>query len=518
MQESQSKTINRLPGLVDRLLRSLGSSRLQWLLLGFGAALRLREYSLNNALYEDEAALALNVINRAFSGLFGPLDSNQVAPVGFLMLEKSAVLLFGTSEYSLRLFPLLFSLGSLILFYLVAKQYLSGASLLFALGLFASAGYLVHYSAQVKQYTADVAIALAITLAALHVKNASLTAGRIAIFGVIGAILLWFSHPSVFVLAGVGSTLCLAALWRRDWRRLTGIGIACGAWLISFACFFFISLKSASSNATLEKSWDTKGTFLPLPPLSLSDFRWFPSTLIRFFTNPLASPFPLLAAAALLLGLFAAYRFDREKLLLLAAPVLFTLAASGIHKYPFGRRLLLFLVPAVVLLVSSGIQLLLTNKLPLQIAGVLLALLLVFKPLAGAASHARWGSSSRDIRTIMSYVRDRKQPGDLTYFYHGQRDAFHYYSSKLGFSEDEYMLGAEPPGKVRGQAILEYDKTDLDRLRGRGRVWLVFSNVRTYKDTNEETFMCSYVDEFGMRLEQHKHSGVAAYLFDTSGR
>lgn len=518
MQSSIGGPADKLPSLLARLLRSLDSKWLVWLLLGFGAALRIREYLLSNALYEDEAALAQNIINKSVAGLWGRLESNQVAPVGFLMLEKLAVTLFGSNEYSLRLFPLLFSLASLFLFCEAARRYVTGAVLLFGLGLFAASGYLIHYSAQVKQYTGDVAIALAITVAGLHLTSRMLTTKRIAWFASLGAVVIWFSHPSVFVLAGVGSSLCLAAIWRRDWQRLARLAVACGIWLVSFLTFFVVSLRNVSVNATLETSWDMKGTFMPLPPRSVSDLRWFPDALFRSFSNPFTSPFRIIAIAVLIIGLFAVYRVSRQRLLLLTLPVLFTLAASGIHKYPFGKRLILFLIPAVILLIASGIQLLLSSRVSLQVVGVVLALLLVLKPLGGAASHARLGPASQDIRNIMSYVRDQRKAGDSIYFYHGQRDAFHYYAPRLGFEEGEYILGSDPPGKARGPAVMETDKQDLDQLRGRGRVWVVFASGRTYNGINEEEFMCEYLDGFGRRLNQYKTDGVAAYLYDTSGR
>ena len=520
MQSTIERGNNKLLGLLDRALSITESRWFVWLLLGFGAVLRVREYLLSNALNEDEAALSLNIINKSVVELFGRLESNQVAPIGFLLLEKFAVTLFGTTEYSLRLVPLLFSLASLVLFCEVARRYLTGASLMFALGLFTSSAYLINYGAQVKQYSGDVTIALAVTLAGLYLADQTLTSTQIAWFAFLGAAVVWFSHPSVFVLAGVGSTLGIAAIWHRDWRRLTRLAVACGIWSISFLASFVVSLRGASLKTGLERSWDAKKTFMPLPPSSIADLKWFPETLVRFFTNPLTSPVPAIAVAVLIIGFFAAYRINRQRLLLLTLPVLFTLAASGLHKYPFGKRLILFLVPTVILLIAAGIQLFLTGPVLLQLVGVALALVLVLKPVAGAASHARRGQSGRDIRNIMAYVKTHREPGDLTYFYHGQRDAFRYYAPRVGFEEDQYIIGNDRPEKVpKGAAsllIFETDKLDLDQLRGKGRVWIVFSNARSYKGVNEEEFMREYLDGFGRRLEQYKREGIAAYLYDTS--
>jgi len=63
-----------------------------------------------------------NLINRSFAGLWQPLDWQQGAPVGFLMLQKSAITLLGTSEFAMRLIPLLAGISSLVLFFFLATK------------------------------------------------------------------------------------------------------------------------------------------------------------------------------------------------------------------------------------------------------------------------------------------------------------------------------------------------------------------------------------------------------------
>jgi len=57
-------------------------------LVGAGAALRLWQYLANASLGVDEAALARNITARPLSALFTRLDFGQVAPPGFLLVEK----------------------------------------------------------------------------------------------------------------------------------------------------------------------------------------------------------------------------------------------------------------------------------------------------------------------------------------------------------------------------------------------------------------------------------------------
>jgi len=81
-------------------------------LLMIGAALRLTQYLANTSLWGDEILLASNILHRSTWELLRlPLANAQVAPRGFLLAEKLATLALGSSDYALRLFPLLCSLA-----------------------------------------------------------------------------------------------------------------------------------------------------------------------------------------------------------------------------------------------------------------------------------------------------------------------------------------------------------------------------------------------------------------------
>src|ERR1044071_4971260 len=67
-----------------------------------GAFLRLRQYLTGRSLWADEAMLALNIVGRKFVGMFQPLDYDQGAPIGFLLVEKLFNALLGKHELALR--------------------------------------------------------------------------------------------------------------------------------------------------------------------------------------------------------------------------------------------------------------------------------------------------------------------------------------------------------------------------------------------------------------------------------
>jgi hypothetical protein len=553
---------------LEKALDFVTPRRLAWLIIAFGAVLRAVQYFSNSALYVDEGALALNVINRGLVGFLRPLDLNQAAPPGFLALEKIAIAVLGNTEYALRLFPFLFSLAALVLFYQTARRVLAAWAVPVALLFFAVSEQLIYFSAQVKQYSGDVAMTLLIVLIGLHVEMKELTARRIALLALTGGIVVWISHPSVFTLAGVGTTLALVALRNKQWLRLGKIAFCSAFWLASFAVFYAVSLRQLSANQRLDVSWMNKGTFMPLPPTSCSDLGWFFKTFFGMFSNPADLPFPIAAGLVFAAGCVGLFLKRKTHLLMLASPLLFTLLASGLHKYPFGRRLLLFAVPLLLIILVSGIEFIVERARPVawvigfvivevllfQIAanvfaipssrrpvsfiaisvvmivlsaifyiarkptlyarslGAVILFCLLLQPVGGATRSALNPPVREDVRPVLAYVKDHRQPGDLIYVYHHHRASFLYYAPKYGFTPDDYVLGEDERTHWDNQENPAYTR-DLDQLRGR-RVWFVFSFVRTIAGVNEEEYLVRYLYRIGSRLDGIKHAGASAYLYD----
>ena len=114
----------------------LHATTLSWLIIGFGVTVRCVQYLAHRSLWLDEVSLALNIVPRTFPQLLKPLDYEQGAPLGFLMVEKTIVHMFGSSEYALRFFPLLSGIVSLFIFYAMVKLLLTPEASIIALVLF----------------------------------------------------------------------------------------------------------------------------------------------------------------------------------------------------------------------------------------------------------------------------------------------------------------------------------------------------------------------------------------------
>src|SRR5690349_8062912 len=82
-----------------------------------GISLRLIQYGANTALWLDEIPLVKGILEPDLWTLLSrPLPFDQVAPMGFLLVQKLAVITLGPSDYVLRLFPFLCAAGAVVVF------------------------------------------------------------------------------------------------------------------------------------------------------------------------------------------------------------------------------------------------------------------------------------------------------------------------------------------------------------------------------------------------------------------
>jgi hypothetical protein len=476
------------------------------ILLALGIALRLRFYLASFSLEVAEAQLSLNLLSRGFVELIQPLAGDQAAPIGFLWAERLALVVFGNHELALRAFPMLSGIAALFLFYAVARRMLPLRAAQVGLLLFAISPLVIHFTNQVKQYSSDIAILLLLTWTALWARQRALDARSTVVLAGVGALAIWFSHPAIFVLAGIGLTWTVVALRGRE-TGVLGRLVLCGViWLASFGALYQVSLRSVTGNAFLLEYWSQ--AFMPLPPRSLDDLKWFPTAFFSMFRNPGGFVEPGLGAALFLIGLFALARRDAVACAVLVLPMLLALLASGLGQFPFGERVILFLTPALMLLIAQGVDV--VRRLTWHAAPIVtIALLgcLVFDPLFSQAVRFMKPRSFSGAREAFAYLADHAAEGEGIYLYSDSISLFRYYAPRFGLEERTTVLGTS------GESNWAEDVRDLSPLRG--RFWLVFTHVHARGDTrSEEDFFLFVLDRMGKRLDQFRDVEASVYLYD----
>ena len=481
-------------------------------LLVIGIILRIWQYAANRSLWLDELSLALNLIHRSFAGLTQPLDNNQAAPLLFLFIQKIIIIVLGNSEFMLRLFPLMAGIMSLFLMYKTATKYLRGTAVYIALALFCFSATLIYYSSENKQYSSDVMFTLILLLAVHPCLEDAAQPKNILKLAAIGIVAMWMSHPAVFVMAGIGIALPVRQISRKDWPGLLWSGITCLLWLINLAFLYLISLRYTAANNGLTAYWNN--SFMPMPPWN--NWGWFSNSLIALFEKNLKLTFVYVSAVLLLIGLIAVLLRKWTIGLAFTFTIMATLVASGLHKYPFRGRLILFLVPIIFLLMAAGIEqvrstLASYSRLVASIVCAALVLLLLAQPVVSTIDGLRNPRMREHIRPVIEYVRQNKSDSDVIYVHYTSKRAFMYYAPFCGFRDSDNRVGVD----ARSEPA-KYLK-DVDTLKGQARVWFVFGYLYDFNKIDERLYYLIYLNKIGNKIGEFSAPGAAAYLYDLKG-
>jgi len=489
-----------------------------------GIVLRLMQYGVNRALWLDEALLSSNILGRGWADLFGrPLDYAQTAPWGFLAAQKLLTVALGTSEYVLRLLPLLAGIAGLLLMPALARRYVSRPAAPLAIAVVALAPYLVYYSSEVKQYALDACFTTLVLILAWDAGRTASPRRGALLLGLAGTVAVWFSQPVVFVLAGVSLALALDALRRGDRARLAGVVAAGACWGVSFLLSYLAYRGTINDPEYMNAFW--RDGFMPLPPETAREWLWLPSRIARVFREPMGvlddteSPFRYATGAVALAGFAVggAWMARRRSLrfALLFLPLGLTLLASALGLYPLAGtymasgRVLIFLVPLLALPMAEG-AVAAARRLKGEAGRTAFAVLAAGMLLPGISYAALSVPHVRaEIKPLLEFAAEQRRPGDLMYVYYNARTQFRYHGPRYGWSEgSNAVMGV--CGRYREDRYLD----DLARLRGRDRVWILFVDGKGAGGYDERKLMLSFLDHIGKRLDDRVAIGASLYLYD----
>ena len=494
------------------------------ILIIVGTILRVRQYLFNRSLWMDEAYLSSNIVPRSYGTLLEPLNDNQGAPIGFLLLEELATAALGDTEYGLRLVPLLAGIAALPLFYVAARRIVDRTAALTGLGLLAFSRPGIYYSTEVKQYSVDLAVTVLILLLASWYLSREHGAQRsrmpvLAALAVAGAGAIWLSHPAVFVLAGMGGTLLL---WPRTGQPPRfrpadpALAAVVAVWVASFAVNYYFFLRQLDSNRILVDYW-----LSAFPPLNAGLVSWLPRQFLTAFETPAGFALAHVAALIFLLGCLHLIRTSPRTLCLLISPLAVCFVASLFRKYPFGDRLLIFAVPLVLLVMGSGV--LGSFWAPRErLAPAILFIVLLFPPVGSAVLGVFRPVTREELRPVLEAVSAEVRPGDVIYVYWGAGPAFRFYTNVAGrfaFKDATIVYGRRHRARNH---VLDRDgnwlryQAEANRLRGLRRVWLIVSHSDGRAGVHEDKMLLFFLDGMGRQLASKSSPGASAYLYDLS--
>jgi hypothetical protein len=452
-----------------------------------GIALRSRQLFENAPLWLDELALANGVLGGTFAGLFdGPSDFGQVAPPGFLVLEWIVAHLFPGSDFALRVPAFLFSVGAIWLTWLAARALVGERTAWVPAAMVALASSAILMSAQVKPYAADAFFA-SLIIARLLAHDRERTRQSLIALLVAGATAPLFSLGSVFVLAGAGAFLLTSRGRAVPWFEVAVTAVAWGATVL-LTVLLTSRLLSPATDALMNEYW--KDAF-PSLPRSLNDVL----TPFRVLGDTLWSLMGFrgikMVTVAIILAEVVAWRRRPAIALLLLTPIVAAYGAALLHQYPFGTRLMNWIVPLVALLLAILIAWVAEWLAPRwKLAPFALGLAALAGPIV-ALSAKPPPYVVDDVRPVIDVLSTRSQPGDVLHVHWGAWHAWHRYGHLVQTSGPVYQ-GTCPADYPRGYL------RQLDRYRGSSGVWILFGRVASER---VHRLMLDYLGTIGQRVD-----------------
>lgn len=478
-----------------------------------GAALRIWRWAANRPLWLDEQMISMNLRDYGFAGLVGELDHNQSAPLGWLWLQRLVVDLFGTGERALRLVPLLFGIGTLVVGWLIARRYLGPVGAVVVVGFLAVNEALLRYSTEVKQYSSDAFWVLVLLgLAGWVVEQP--TPRRATSWWVVAAVAGWFSMGAILAVPGFAVVLFGVALWgrwraergrwfavRTWWPAVRDVALPGVVWLVAFAAHYQMSLRFAANSDYLADFWDGLGYPPQSGPRAVA--RWLLDRPAALADDPLhlnaglpsalspdlvANLFWLLVAA----GVVIAFRRRPAYGMLLASPIAVALLLAVLRVVPLAIRLALWFVPVLFVAVAVALdgaarasrsafaaRTSPSRAVAVVIAAVCLAPFVTLAFFGRAAVSATAAEPGVDDRAAVAWMRAEHRPSDLVLVVGSATRALQWYDDPEGRLRPWRMV-LPSASETCDQAALKAATAGYDRL-------IVYSGIRPqgYRDAVE---------------------------------
>ena len=406
--------------------------------------------------------IALNVATRSFGQLLPPLDYQQSAPPLFLWVEKALTVLFGLSDSTLRLFPLAAGVSLLLLTYGTFRRFVGAPAAVLGAAFAAASPILAYYSTAVKQYGVEALVTLVLVRLASEVHAGSAVARREKLLLAAGAVAVWLSAPSIFVLSSIGAAFALAA-FKGTPAAVRVVTKGAVVWTASAAAVFLLAYRHAAQSPHMQHYWATAFLRLEDPAPGLRFRALFNEAIWGMALGFPGAPGPvvpsvisvLVAAGTIasgFLGLRGLYRAQGSfAVVLLAGPFIAVVCASMLGLYPVSLRLVLFLTPVAQLLIVAGVEQGLRPLQPwiMKRAWVLVGATAVLPQLAVSLLEATNPDPPQHVRVLVEELRRRRQPQEPVYVFVRGLLPWVYYSTDWGLPDRKRAHVDDTPGRRR---------------------------------------------------------------------
>ena len=463
-----------------------------WLIYAiFFVGIFVRIYELGEkSLWFDEAWVANMASSDNLSTAF--FNKRHTPPL-FLSTLFASVHIFSNNEWFLRIVPALFSVGGMVLIYLLARKWLGKIEAVGALLLFSFMPVIFVYSRELKQYTCDIFFTLLLFYIMERILDNARSGRLWTVLAVTGGIGLWFSYPVAYVLSSVGIVLFFHLFYDESsrpvrYKLLLYWSLTLSVILVSIGFLYYLVVNPQISelrefSASPDPFWNSA---FPDTAGIGSFIRWFAQSVWSFFTFFWNGYAPVVFVISMA-GTWYLFRSGKTRILLYWGIIFLTLLISSfMNIFPFsGFRLTLFTAPFFIILFIAGHKALWEyskNNVfikPLAFLGILLLTLQVsdaavyYKNGKGYFWHMQF-PLTQEIKIALQLLEQKRKKNETVYIYYGSAHAFEYYSKyRYGKTFSPVLLGTSqvdnPPQYISELQTL---------IRNREAFWFLGTQIR----------------------------------------
>lgn len=335
--------------------------------------IRTKDLFLIGTFWCDEAMLADNIISRGFIKLCKPLDWFQVAPLGYLWIEKIIAFITGYTDFGFRLLSYIIGVSIPPLFYLISDKMCKDRIVSFTISISVCLNQsLIHYSTELKPYILDVMLGLFFIL--IH-NSKEKTFYNTKYHYILGTFFIFgaFFFSYFFILA---ASLIVYQCFFVNWSTFKKIYMIFIEILITGIAYFIIAYNHPYSEFMVT-FWENE--FIHISEGFVNAFKtlyWKILIGLKFFFN---SNTPELLFFILLIFIFILL-FNRFKLIFwLGMPVIIHISLAFLGKYPIVPRLYLLWLIYIFLLIVIAIDCLKNRFLRYAILTIILVLIIPWR-------------------------------------------------------------------------------------------------------------------------------------------
>ncbi len=337
-------------------------------LLIISAIFKIKYYLMNGIFSGDESNLVIPLLQHHIHNiLFQYNEVGELAPPFFFFIQKTISNIFGINEYSLRILPLLASILSTIIFTFTAQKFLKKKlSIIIAVFLFSINMALFEYSAMFKPYSTDVLITTTLIYLCVNDKIKLFNFKDKSILNILCTTLFFSflfltSMSAIFIIPALLLAVLIKELLNKSIKAVKNIIITSILNFGVITIYYYYFLSKLNHQEYLHYLWKQDYGFFPNTHKELA-------TLFNFFFDDasywgITNNFVIACMFLLLLLGLTAYIIDIVKnheknlcfsLSIILIPILGMLLAGALGIYPFQHRIILFLLPLFIILISKN--------------------------------------------------------------------------------------------------------------------------------------------------------------------